>query len=234
MTNGIGNPDWQRRYTVSAVPIFSSFFSDMGTHVSGVNDSNGYQYLLVSTNADTSTAYTHVIINWYQDAAGTQNMGGTDWVTPPGVFIAQKVPVATRYYTVELSNISGGSNTFIAAVIYGTNADQENLLTQNTAQPLFFSGVAIAAGVTTTFPISGIFGGQVMLMIDDTANNKWSAKLQFYDWGSAAYHSIWAGYGSDLGQAMSMMVNMPYAPMQLLVTNLDTVANTFFMSVVAP
>lgn len=216
------------------MPILGLQYSDSSNGISPVSDSNGYQYLLVTVNTGPSTAYMHASINWYQDSAGAVFMGSTDWVVPPASFIAQKIPVATRYYTMEMGPVGGGNGSSIGMTIYGTNADQENLLTQQTAQPMLFVGPTIAAGATDTETVSGIFGGSVQLSINDTANKLWSAKLQFYNWADQAFHSIWGGYGADLGQAWSGMVNLPYAPIRLLTTNTDTAAHQFFLAVVAP
>lgn len=233
MATGIGSPDWQRRYVTSAVPLLTLIYPDNVNSVSPIQDSNGYQYLMMSTNSATSTVYAHVKVDWYQDAAATVPMGNTDWTIPPQSFIVIKVPVVTRYYKVEIGNVGGATGSNISLAVYGTDADQENLLTQNTAIPLYrFSG-SIAAGATMTTIVAGVFGGEVMVTNDDSVNNKWTEWMEYYDWTTQLWTQFWSVHGTDKGQAWNDRVFLPYAPTRINVRNDDTVAHSFVQCVVA-
>lgn len=234
MTSGIGNPDWQRRYTVSAVPLLSLTYSDTTNANSPLVDSNGFQSLLVTTDAGLSSVYSRMQVLWYQDANATQFLGVTDWVNGPGAFITLKVPLATRYFKLAIGPVGGVTGGTIKAVVYGTNSDQENLLTQNTAIPLLWANPTIAAGATDTQTLGGMFGGTAMVMVDDGGNNLWTATLQYYDWSTQSFKSFWRARGAATGQTITQMVNLPYAPVRLQVTNNDTAAHTFIESLVAP
>lgn len=225
MTGGIGNPDWQRRYTFSAVPLFTVTLPDNVNSTSTVQDSNGYQYLLVNFNIGASTAYSHVYINWYQDQALTVLLSRTDFTTGPQSSGVVKVPVMTRYYTFEMGNVGGATGHTWFVAIYGTNADQENLLIQNTAIPVGYASASVAAGATMTTNIVGMFGGEVMLSMDDGGNNKWTAWVDYYDWVSQQWLTIWSAHGADKGQAYAERIFLTYAPVRMNFRNDDTVAH---------
>jgi hypothetical protein len=234
VTNGIGNPDWQRRYVTSAVPLFTGSFADDAAHASGINDSNGYQYLQVSTNDAGASTFKFVQIIWWQDAAGTLEMGFTDWTIPPNTFEVIKVPVVTRYYMVQITPVGGASGTNTSVVIYGTNADQENLLTQNTATPLLFAQPAVAANGTFTQQMSGIFGGKVGLCMSHNTNNTWAGTIDYYDWNSQSWLTYWRIFGGSIGQSFNGDVYLPYAPIRVNLQNLDAAAHGMTCSLVAP
>lgn len=234
MTSGIGNPDWQRRYVSSAVPLLGLNYLDSGSSVSAVSDANGYQYLLVSTNSGSSQSYMHVLVNWYQDSGGTAYMGSTDWVIPPASFHVVKAPVITRYYTIELDNVGGTTGQTINVAVYGTNLDQENLLTQNTSIPLGNSRQSVNAGSTMTTALTSMFGGQVFVSLDQSSNNKWNMWLEYYDYTSKAWTQFEAWHGSDKGQSYSAIIVLPYAPVRMNVKNDDTVAQFITWAVIAP
>lgn len=224
MTSGIGNPDWQRRYVTSAVPITTQIFADDTNRVTPIQDSNGYQYLLVSTSDPGASTYKHVKIDWFQDQAATLQMGDTDYTIPPNNFIVQKIPVITRWYKVEIGPVGGASGFNTTLVIYGTNADQDNILTQNTAIPLAGQTIAAAApNADNNVIMGGIYGGEVMISMDDNVNNKWTAWLEYYDWTTSAFVQFWTAHGLDKGQAYSERLFLPYAPIRMHFRNDDTV-----------
>lgn len=234
MTNGIGNPDWQRRYTVSAVPLLDLTYADSLNEVSGVVDSNGYQYLLVTTNATSSGAFLHVKVDWFRDAAATQQMGDTDWTLAPNAFTVIKVPVITRYFKLEIGPVGGVTGNTLEALVYGTNSDQENMMTQNTSYPLLHAEPTIAGANTDTEQMGGIFGGPVNLFISDNANNLWTASVQYYDWRDQTWTTFWRVYGSAVGQTITQQIYLPYAPIRIQITNNDTNPHSFFESLVGP
>jgi hypothetical protein len=234
VTNGIGNPDWQRRYVISATPLYAATFTDANTEISPTQDTNGFQYLMVSSNNGANTAYTHMQLNWYRDAAQTQFMIGTDWTIPPASSIVQRAPVMSRYYTLSTQSVGGATGGNINLVVYGTNADQENLLTQNTALPLGGDRTSIIAGATHTVIIGGIFGGRVSVNMDDDGNNKWTLYMEYYNWNIQGWVQFMTWHGTDKGQSFTGDVMLPYAPIRMNVRNDDTVAHFLTWSVIAP
>lgn len=234
MTGGIGNPDWQRRYVTSAVPILTATIADDTNRVTGIADSNGYEYLVVSTHDPGATTFKHIKVDWFQDQNATLQMGDTDWTIPPNSFNVVKVPVITRFYKIEIGPVGGASGNNTTLVVYGTNADQENLLTQNTAIPFIHAEPTIAAGATDTETATGIFGGNAMLMISDNGNNLWNASVQYYDWTTSAWATFWKGFGSFFGQTATQNIILPYAPIRVQTTNTDSAAHGFFIAVVTP
>lgn len=234
MTGGIGNPDWQRRYTTSAAPLYTGSFADDASHFSGVNDSNGYQYLLVSTNDPGASTFKFIQIIWWQDAAGTLEMGFTDWTVPPNTFELIKVPILTRYYMVQITPVGGASGTNTSVVVYGTNADQENTLAQNTATPqAYFSGT-VAAGAKQTTLVNGIFGGEAMISIDYASGTTWTEWIDYYDWNSQAYKTIWTARGPDKGSSYAERIFLPYAPLRLIARNDGTSAELITQALICP
>lgn len=234
MTSGVGNPDWQRRYTTSAAPIATGTFLDDVNRILGPLDTNGYQYLLVTTNDGAATTYKRIKIDWYQDQALTQFMGTTAYVVAPSQFIVQKIPVITRWYQVEIGPVGGVTGHNTSLVIYGTNADQENMLTQDTDVPAGFGNPNLGTGVISTTILSGTFGGRVFVSVDQNANNKWTAWMEFYNWNTQAWVQFWTIHGPDHGQSYSSDAVLPYAPVRINVRNDDTVAHAITWSVVEP
>lgn len=234
MTGGIGNPDWQRRYATSAAPLLGLNYPDNINSISAISDSNGFEYLILTINMGASTVYAHVKVDWYQDASGAVFMGTTDFTVPPGSFVAQKVPTMTRFYKVEIGNVGGATGHTINLAVYGTNADQENLLTQNTAVPQFQFNGNIGAGIVQTNLISGIFGGRVCVAINDETNNKWVAFMEYYDWTTQAWTLFWVARGADVGQSATIYPNLPYAPIRFNMDNIDVAIHAFDYSVIAP
>lgn len=234
MTKGLGNPDWQRRYSTSAVAIYAADYLDSGNHVSGALDTNGFQYLIVSMNNATSTTYSHVQVHWFEDAALTLQLGTTDCTIPPHQFSVLKAPVVTRFYTVEVDAVPASTGNPVHITVYGTNADQENLLTQNTSQPTYrFSG-SIAAGATQTTLVPGMFGGEAMITNDDSVNNKWTGWLEYYDWSTMGWLQFWSVHGTDKGQTWVERVFLPYAPIRANIRNDDTVAHPLTQCLILP
>jgi hypothetical protein len=233
VTSGIGNPDWQRRYVTSAAAIFALTYPDNINSVSGVQDSNGFQYFLVTTAGQSSNVYAHIQVNWFQDAAATMSLGTTDYTIPPLSFIVVKVPVITRYYTIAVGNVGGATGHNITVVIYGTNADQENLLTQNTAIPMGGQSVNAAVGATNSVIVAGIYGGEVMLTMDDNVNNKWTEWVEYYDWPTQTWIQFWTAHGTDKGQAYTERIYLPYAPIRINCRNDDTVVHVLKQYMVA-
>jgi hypothetical protein len=234
MANQLGNPDWQRRYTTSMAPLASLTYNDNINSASGIIDSNGFEYLLITTNGGSSLVFAHVKIDWFQDAAASLQMGDTDYTIPPQVFIVQKIPVATRYFKVEIGPVGGTTGNTIQMVCYGSNADQENLLTQNTAVPMGHGNPSLGASVVQTTVLGGIFGGRVFVSVDQNANNKWTSWLEYYDWTTQTWVQFWTIHGPDHGQSYSNDALLPYAPCRINVRNDDTVAHVITWSVVAP
>lgn len=234
MTSGVGNPDWQRRYTTSAASLVNLTYADDVNRIGGPFDTNGFQYLLVTTNSGTSNVYARVKVDWYQDAATTLSLGTTAFVISPRSFNVVKVPVITRYYKVEIGPVGGTSGGSIVLVIYGTNADQENLLTQNTDVPEASIVQSVGAGLTVTTVVGGIFGGEVMLSFSDDTNKLWTQWLEYYDWTSQAWIKFWLAHGADKGQSYAEKIYIPYAPVRMNCRNDDTVSHFLTQAMVCP
>lgn len=230
----LGNPDWQRRYTTSMAPIATVTYNDNINSVSGLIDSNGFQYLLITTNAPNSLVFAHVKIDWFQDANATLQMGFTDYTLAPQAFIVQKIPVATRYFKIEIGPVGGTTGNTIQMVCYGTNADQENLLTQNTAIPIIGFSNSVASGATQTINTTGIFGGMASCHFSDDTNNLFNVSIDYYDWTTQLWRHFYLGFGASKGQAWTDNIVLPYAPIRANLTNTDTVARNLRCIVMAP
>lgn len=215
-------------------PLLNLTYNDAISSVSAITDSNGFQYLAVTTDSGASNAFMHVKVDWFQDQNATLPMGFTDYVLPPLDFIVQKIPVMTRFFKLEMGPVGGVTGHTIKAIIYGTNADQENILTQQTATPMLQKNVAIAAGATQTDLIAGMLGASVHVSINDQMNNKWIAFMQYWDMNAQNWLIFWAARGADRGQSWSQYVNLPYAPCRMNVNNTDAVAQAFDYSVIGP
>lgn len=234
MTSGIGNPDWQRRYDFSPVPLLTLTYADNVNSNSPLTDANGFEYMLVAISMGSSTVFARMQMLWYQDANAANFFGVTDWVVAPGMFVVVKIPVMTRYFKLAVGNVGGATGHTIAAVIYGSNADQENLLTQNTAVPQTYINQAIGSTSIVTSSPMGTYGGPVMVSIDDNANNKWTCWMEYYDWSTQTWRQFWSAHGPDKGQGWAEMVILPYAPTRINIRNDDTVTHSFIVSVVCP
>lgn len=234
MTGGIGNPDWQRRYVFSAQPLLTTSFTAGITSSIGILDSNGFQYLLFNYNSGGTTAFQLFQILWYKDAAGTVQVSNTEFFPVPNSSGVQRVPVMSRYYKVFCTFISGAVGGNISLLVYGTNADLDNTLTQNTSEPLNNGGVTLGAGLSQTNPFSGMYGGRVVCMIDQGVTNKWSVEVDYFDPNTKAWTEFFQIYGADHGLSFNGDMILPYAPVRLIVFNNDTVARAISWAVVAP
>lgn len=234
MTTGIGNPDWQRRYNFSAVPLFSFSFTDTGAVATAVFDANGYEYIMVSVNTGSSVVFGHLVFTWSQDSAGAIPVDTHAFTFGPGSTQTIKLPVLTRYYFFNYTPSAGGTGQQVKGTIYGTNADQENLLTQNTDIPIIWANPSILAGATDTETYNATCGFGAVVMIDDGGNNLWTGTLQYYDFPTQSWKSFWRARGAAAGQTITQLVYLPYAPVRLQVTNNDTAVHTFILSMVGP
>lgn len=234
MTSGVGNPDWQRRYNFSAAPLLGLIYSDSINSTSGVRDTNGFPNLVVTTQASGSLVYAHVIVTWYQDSAGATPIGTVDWTTPPGAQISIKVPVAARYYSLQIGPVGGTTGHTIVGTIYGTTSDEQNILTQQTATPMGFGNPTLGASAVSTTILGGIFGGRVFVSIDDNGNNKWTSWIEYYNWSTQTWVQFWTVHGPDHGQSFNSDAILPYAPIRMNVRNDDTVSHALTWSIVAP
>jgi hypothetical protein len=232
VTSGIGNPDWQRRYTFSAVPLFSALFGLSGPVVSSPIDANGYPYIILTSRAAGTTAFIHVTVFWYQDSAGTILVSGTDFVTVPGADETIKMPAAARYFAIHTENVGGGTtgNTLILA--YGTTADHHDMMTGITSQLIAAVNASIGAGVTSTVAFPNMLPGRVMVQFNHATNNLWQGWLEYYDRVAAAWTIFWNVHGTDVGMAYNTQVWLPFAPVRINVKNTDTVTQITQASVV--
>lgn len=224
MTNGIGNPDWQRRYVFSAAPIQNLSINTAVQTFQVVTDANGYQYLLLSAATFSSTATTRVQVRWSVDSAGSTILGVTDFVILPNAFQVLKVPVMTRYYQIETTLVSASGSGTMSLIIYGTNADQDDLLTQSTAIPMAAINASLGANVSQQVVMGGMYGGRVFATFNHAGNNKWTGWFEYYDWSAQAWIIFYNVRGLDKGQSWSEQVWLPYAPVRCNMRNDDTVA----------
>lgn len=234
MTSGIGNPDWQRRYNFSAVPLLSLTYNDIVNGNSGLQDSNGFPNLVITTQAGSSLVFSHVVVAWFQDSSGLVQIGTTDWTTPPQSQVSIKVPVAARYYTLSIGPVGGTTGHTIVATVYGTTSDEQNLLTQDTDIPLGHDNPTLGASAISTVMLAGIFGGRVYVSVDQNANNKWTSWLEYYDHSTQTWIQFWTIHGQDHGQSYNSDAVLPYAPVRINVRNDDTVSHVITWSVIAP
>lgn len=234
MTNGIGNPDWQRRYSFSAVPLLELTYSDSINSASGLIDSNGFQYLLITTNSNGSNTFDHVKVDWFQDANASIQQGDTDYTIAGQSFIVQKIPVVTRYFKLEVGPVGGTSGGSIVATVYGTNADQNDLLTQNTAIPFLEFSNTVGAGATTTVTGTGIFGGMATAHFSDDTNALFNVSLDYYNWTTQLWRHFYVAFGANKGQGWSDNVLLPYAPVRANLTNTDTAAHNLRVVLMTP
>jgi hypothetical protein len=234
MTNGIGNPDWQRRYTTSAAPILTAVYPDNTNSISPLSDSNGYEYLTLIVNMGTSTVFARAVVIWYQDDAGTIQMATTTFVVGPQSSNAIKIPVISRFYTVSIGNVGGATGQNILLAVYGTNADNDNLLTQNTDQPQARASATIAAGGTLSTPVIGTFGGEVMMTMEMSGTAMWTAFVEYYDWSTKTYITFWTVRGLDKGMAYAERIFLPYAPVRMNIRNDDSTSHVLVQAMVCP
>lgn len=224
MTSGIGNPDWQRRYAFSAVPILSLTYNDNVNANSPLTDGNGFQYFLTTITMGSSTVFARVQFLWYQDANATQFLGTTDFVVGPNQFVVIKVPAMTRYFKLAVGNVGGTTGHTIGALIYGTNADQEDLLTQNTDVPLGSINATLGAHAAQTVTLPGMYAGRAMITANHSGNNLYTVWLEYYDWSTQTWIIYYNIHGTDHGMAFTEQVWLPYTPVRLNMRNDDTVA----------
>jgi hypothetical protein len=232
VTTGIGNPDWQRRYTFSAVPLHSASYGVNGGFQGPVVDGNGFEYIIVTAQMGTTTSFTHIFIDWYQDSAGTIFIGGSDFMPVPTTSYSVKIPTATRYFRVRTQNAGGGTTGSALIVIYGTNADQVDTLTGATSVPIIYNNQSLGASAIVTVAANATYGGEVIVSVDDNVNNKWTAWAEYYDWSAAAWRQFWTAHGPDRGQSWTERIMIPYSPVRLNQRNDDTVAHTLIMAMV--
>lgn len=232
MTSGIGNPDWQRRYSFSAVPLYSASFAAAGTVTSPVVDANGYQYIMLTAQMSGTTSFTHIFVVWYQDSAGTIQIGGTDFMSVPGSSLTIKVPAAARYFRIQTVNVGGGNTGNFLILTYGSNADQDDTLTGQTSVPILYINASLGSGVIQQTTAAATFGGLATISVDQNFNTSWTAWAEYYDWSAAAWKQYVTWHGASKGQSFVDQVRLPYCPVRLNVRNDDTVARTMIASVV--
>lgn len=234
MTNGIGNPDWQRRYDFSAAPLYQATFNTRISSVGPRVDANGYTNLILSVQAAGSTANNWVEIFFYPDG-GTSTQVATIAVNlVPNSQSSFKMPVEARFFQVQNNYITGPAGGSAIITVYGTNDPNQNLLTQNTDQRQIGGNSGIAAGVTYTLTSNGTYGGPATIMFADDGNNKWFGTAEYYDRVAVAWVRFLFVFGADHGQSWIQDVNIPYAPVRLNITNQDTVTHGMYLSMVCP
>jgi len=139
----------------------------------------------------------------------------------------------TRYFKVQATFISGVAGGTEKVTIYGTTSDTQNLLTQNTDQPLLYNNQTIATTVTVTLPLGGMYGGGVVVSMDDNVNNKWTVTADYFDLSTVTWRQFYTAHGPDKGQSWTERISLPYAPVRFNQRNDDTVSHTFILSVIA-
>lgn len=233
MTSGVGNPDWQRRYVFSAQPIYTATVPPNVTTTSALQDANGFQNLIVDFNSIGTTAFINVEILWFQDAAGTISICNTEFFPVPNSNMSQKIPVMARYYKITTAFVSGAAGGSIKLAVFGTNSDNLQLLTQDNIDPFIYVNQSIGAGVNVTTAAGGMYGGLVRISLDQGVSNKWALEMDYFSPTAATWREFWSTYGSIQGIAFSGELRLPYAPVRLITSNLDTVAQTYIVSVIA-
>lgn len=232
MTSGVGNPDWQRRYVFSAVPLYSALFSVSGTIVSPVIDANGFTYIILTSQAQGTTAFIHITVNWFQDSAGTILIGGTDFVTVPGAADSIKIPAAARYFKIQTTNVGGGTTGNTLILTYGSTADQYDVMTGVTSTPLVAISASLGSGVTSTAAFTHLLPGRVMVQFNHATNSNWLGFIEYYDWTTASWHIFYNAYGASKGQSWVEHIWLPFAPIRANVRNTDAAAQVTEMYVI--
>lgn len=230
----VGSPDYIKRSGLSGTQLFSQTIPNNVGFQSSVIDTNGFAALLVTTNNQAVSDTVRIQILWYEDSGALVSLGNTDWVPALGTTISIYVPVIARYFILQQVHLSGADGTLSTHYVYGTNLQIDDLRTQNTDQPMGHDNPSLGASAIQTTVLAGIFGGRVMVSVDQNANNKWTSWLEYYDYLAAAWVQFWTIHGPDHGQSYNSDAILPYAPCRINVRNDDTVAHVITWSVVAP
>lgn len=231
MVNGVGNPDWQRRYVFSAAPLRTDTFSAAVQVVSPLLDNNGFQYLLHTVNSTGSTAFSSMQFSWYTDAAGTNLLTGTVVTVGPGFAQTFKIPCMTRYYKVNTTPVSASPTGTLITTTYGTNADQVAMLSEVIQNPMVSMSASLGASVSQNALMPSSLGGRVFVTVNHGGNNKWTAWLEYWDSSAQAYKIFYNMRGGDKGQSWGEHIWLPFAPIRVNMRNDDTVAQVteFYM-----
>lgn len=224
MVTGIGNPDWQRRYAFSAVPLYSANFSVNGSIASPIVDANGFPFIILTSQAAGTTAFIHITVDWYQDAAGTILIAGTDFVTVPGGTQTIKIPAAARYFKILTSNAGGGTTGTTLILAYGTSSDQYDMMTGTTSQLIASVNQSIGSGLQMVINFPYVLPGRVFASFNHGTNSNWLAFMEYYDWSAANWLFFYNVHGSDRGMGWSEQIWLPFAPVRATVRNTDAAA----------
>jgi hypothetical protein len=232
MASNQGSPDWQRRYTFSASPLITYTVNTGISSFTGTTDANGYPYLIINADNTASSAYNAIEIFWWQDANKVTLIDATEYLPVPGVNAAVKIPVLTRYFSFQFNYKSGPGGGTEKITVYGTTADTPDILTGVIGEPSVMINQVVGAGTNVTVTSPDIGGRVGHVSVVQGINTSWFCGLDYYSTANNAWQTFWVMYGAQQGLGGHAEVATPFAPLRLVVTNIDSVNRTFYSSLV--
>jgi len=196
-------------------------------------DAAGFGYVNISVNGGLAgnDAY-RISVQWYSDAALSQLLS-QQTISLLGPEQQFQVVAIGRWFTVGVTFFAGVGTDVATLIALGSNVYSPRLGSQVGSSPYIYVNQLIAA--TTSANFDGLFTvpGSFTWAVAAATNSTWVAALAYYEIGSGAYLNFAFMYGATRGLSGIDNVNLPFAPVRMVVNNSSSVAQTFQASLVS-
>lgn len=224
-----GYPDFQAYAQWRGAALVAQFNTSYGLGTTSYGPFYVGDYASISLFGSVgSTQPLLVAMTFSDDAAGVNTLEVVEWALFNGVQVQCSVPARGNYVKLSVNNV-GVSSVPGTFYMQPTNVITPNIkyLGQPQGTCLVNSFGTIAASATTTTQGLWVFGGLAMFSVEDQSNNKWHGRLQFWNRNTQNMQTFAWIDGGGGQQRLAVLVVLPPATVQTLVTNDDTVSHSF-------
>lgn len=189
----------------------------------------------VDVFADTAGLNDHYSIGlrWWDNPGETTYAGQDNFVTGPGMETGIQYKSRGRYLSAIVANNDATDVNPVQVYFRGTNAQARVNAGNQQSLPLCLVDSGIGAGASVTVNAFTVVPGPATLAIQHNVNNSWDVQLNYWATATKSWQRFAHVNGGSFGQSWVGQVTLPAAPVQMIVTNDDTVARTTFASLTA-
>lgn len=217
-----GFQDWQRATRVSGKQLYfinqvvsSSFFTYPFY-------CGNYGYLILGLAGTNLVNHYRITVDWYLESALTHYVGTSEFVSTPGNGNAIKFVCVTEYAVVGIYNIEATADAVVPLSVYGSNADHNNLTTDERSVPFLDIHENIAAGASVTVTCKSTYSGPAMLAVRRGSDSNWTVLITYWDYSSASWVHLLEYVPSSAETTIIKPIRLPPAPTRLQMSNTGT------------
>lgn len=231
MTISAGHPDWQSYASWRGPPIVSGSAVGLGPGGNNYGITPIPHWSSLTVRAIATNRNIDVIVAFYADAGGSVIVASQEWTLNVGCALSVNTPALGPYVQVTVNN-KGAAGGSMVLFVEPSNlpAPAPAYINYGLSSPLAIGINALAATTGFTVATAEIYAGPMILAFETSSGTAYHGSLSYFDTGAVAFLTLTRFQGSVSGQGGTLLVAAPAAPLQISVTNDDTVNRTISVS----